>query len=261
MSLTLNSTEELLGYTVAKDLLAGQVILVTGAGSGLGREIARACAAHGATVILLGRTIKKLEMVYDSIVAAGHPEPAIYPMNLEGAAWNNYEELAATLQTEFGRLDGLVNNAVHFESLKPMAETTPPDWMKHLHINLNASLFMTQVCLGLLNASDNGSVIFMSDSAGAQAKPFWGPYAVAKAGLDCLSQLWAGELRNTGLRMNSLDPGPVKSKLHELAYPAAASNSFRQPQEVLPAILYLLGRDSEHVSGKRLVIEAPTQQV
>ena len=251
------TSNELLAYQPAEQLLADKVILVTGAGSGLGREIAKGCAASGATVILLGRTTKKLELVYDQIVAAGHPEPAIYPMNLEGAAWKDYEDLAATLEREFGKLDGLVHNAVFFDSLRPMNETTPPAWMKSLHINLNAPMFLTQVCLGLLQASDDGSVVFLSDDAGQQAKAFWGPYAVAKAGLDTLSQLWATELNNTGIRMNSLDPGPVKSQLHELAYPAAASDTYRDASAAVPACLYLLGSDSKDVMAQRLVIEAP----
>lgn len=251
------NSQQLLAYTPTSDLLKDKVILVTGAGSGLGRDIAKGCAAHGATVILLGRTTKKLEMVYDAIVAAGHPEPAIYPMNLEGASWSDYEELAATLAREFGRLDGLVHNAAHFDSLRPMAEITPPNWMKGLHTNLNAPMFLTQVCLGLLQAADQGSVLFLTDSAGKQAKAFWGPYAVAKAGLDALSKLWAAELQNTGLKINSLDPGPLKTQLHELAYPAAATDTYRPATAAVPACLYLLGSDSAGINGQRLVIEPP----
>lgn len=251
------NSQELLAYAPAADLLKDKVILVTGAGSGLGRDIAKGCAAHGATVVLLGRTTKKLEMVYDSIVSAGHPEPAIYPLNLEGASWADLEELAATLEREFGRLDGLVHNAAHFDSLRPMAETTPPAWMKSLQTNLNAPAFLTQVCLELMLKTENSSVLFLTDSAGKEGKAFWGPYAVSKAGLDTLCHLWAAELQNSNVRMNSLDPGPVKSQLHELAYPAAATNTYREATAAVPACLYLLGRDSIGLTGQRLAIEAP----
>ncbi len=254
-------SQELLAYQPAADLLQDKIILVTGAGSGLGREIAKGCAAHGATVVLLGRTTKKLEMVYDSIVKAGHPEPAIYPMNLEGASWADFETLAATLEREFGRLDGLVHNAVHFDSLRPMAEITPPAWMKSLQTNLNAPAFLTQVCLELMQKTKDSSVLFLTDSAGTDGKAFWGPYAVAKAGLDALSHLWASELQNANLRMNSLDPGPIKSQLHELAYPAAATDTYRDATAAVPACLYLLGSDSNGVTGQRLVIEAPRHQM
>lgn len=251
------TSKELLEYKPADNLLANKVILVTGAGSGLGRDIAKGCAASGATVVLLGRTTKKLELVYDQILADGHPEPAIYPMNLEGASWKDYEDLAATLEREFGRLDGLVHNAVFFDNLRPMNETSAPLWLKSLHVNLNAPMFMTQVCLPLLENTGESSVLFLTDSAGSEAKAFWGPYAVAKSGIDTLSHLWSRELANSAIRMNSLDPGPVKSQLHELAYPAAATNSYREASAVVPACLYLLGADSIGVTGQRLMIDPP----
>ena len=108
-------------YQPAADLLKDRVILVTGAGDGLGRAAARCLAAHGATLILLGRTIRKLEQVYDDIEKAGGPKPAIYPMNLEGAIPKDYLDLAQVLDSEFGRLDGLLHNAALLEGLTPIA--------------------------------------------------------------------------------------------------------------------------------------------
>ena len=235
--------EDLLNYSPAPDLLKDKVILVTGAGSGLGRAIAKACAAHGATVILLGRTVKKLELVYDQIVEAGHTEPAICPLNLEGAILKDYEDLTTAIQREFGHLDGLVHNAATFDSLKPLAEAKAPDWLKTMHVNLNAPFFLTQLCLPLLNAADSPCVLFVTDHVGEDAEAFWGPYGVAKAGLTSLARMWRKELKNTSIRVHHLDPGPVKTQLRELAYPAEATDVARAPEEVTPAFLYLLGPD------------------
>lgn len=225
--------------------LKERVILVTGAGSGLGREIAKACAAQGATVILLGRTVKKLELTYDQIVRAQQPEPIIYPMDLAGATLQNYEELATAIEAEFGRLDGLVHNAAQFDSLKPLTEIKPQDWLKTLHVNLNAPFFLTRVCLPLLTASNAPRVLFVTDHVGSDAEAYWGAYGVAKAGLSSLAAMWQKELKNSPLRIHYLDPGPVKTQLRELAFPAEATDVAKAPETVTAAFLQLLGPEGQ----------------
>ncbi|HHW76870.1 MAG TPA: SDR family NAD(P)-dependent oxidoreductase, partial [Xanthomonadaceae bacterium] len=140
-------------YQPVADLLKERVILVTGAGDGIGRAVARRLAVHGATVILLGRTIRKLEQIYDEIEQVGAPKPAIYPMNLEGASPKDYVDLARVLDTEFGRLDGLLHNAALFEGLTPLANYDIELWYRILQVNLNAPFLLTQALLGLLNRS------------------------------------------------------------------------------------------------------------
>ena len=109
------------GWQPAESSLKDRVILITGAGSGIGAALARGCAAQGATVVLLDKVVRALEQVYDTIAAAGDPQAAIYPMNLEGAAEKDYVDLAATIEKEFGRLDGLVHNAAMLGALVPLA--------------------------------------------------------------------------------------------------------------------------------------------
>lgn len=240
-------------YQPAADLLDNRVILVTGAGDGIGRAVARRLAAHGATAILLGRTIRKLEKIYDEIERAGAPKPAIYPMNLEGASPKDYADLARVLDTEFGRLDGLLHNAALFEGLTPLANYDIELWYRTLQVNLNAPFLLTQALLGLLNRSADASVVFTTDRASADGKAYWGAYAVAKGGTETLIKLLAGELEtNTPIRVNGIDPGPVRAGLTLRAYPGRNPEEWTDPEAILATYLYLLGPDSKGVTGQIL---------
>lgn len=238
-------------YIPAPGLLNGRVILVTGAGDGIGRAAARSFAAHGATVILLGRTIRKLEAVYDEIEQAGHPLPAIYPMNLEGAAPKDYEDLAGVLEKEFGRLDGLLHNAAFLGTLTPLAQYDVETWFKVMQVNLNAPFLLTRACMPLLKRSADASVVFTSDSVGRRGKAYWGAYGVSKFGIEGMMQILADELENTGsIRVNSIDPGPVRTLLRNRAYPAENPASLTAPDRIMGVYLYLMGPDSRGSSGR-----------
>jgi NAD(P)-dependent dehydrogenase (short-subunit alcohol dehydrogenase family) len=238
-------------YQPPPDLLKERVILVTGAGDGIGRTAARCLATHGATVILLGRTIRKLEQVYDAIEKVGAPKPAIYPMNLEGAAPKDYLDLAQVLETEFGRLDGLLHNAVLFEGLTPLANYDIERWYRILQVNLNAPFLLTQAVLGLLNRSPDASVVFTADPVSEDGAAYWGAYAVAKGGAQTLMKLLANELEaNTPIRVNSIDPGRVRTGLTPRAYPGRNPVEWADPEEILTSYLYLLGPDSRGVTGR-----------
>lgn len=239
-------------YQARTDLLKDRVILITGAGDGIGAAAARSCAAHGATVILLGRTTRKLEAVYDAIESAGHPQPAIYPMNLEGAAPKDYEDLAATIEKEFGRLDGLLHNASLLGTLTPLGQYDIAQWSKVMQVNLNAPFLMTRACLELLKKSDNASVIFTSSSVGRKGRAYWGAYAVSKAANENMMQIWADELEsNTHVRVNSINPGAVRTTMRTRAYPGEDPNTLPKPDEIVATYLYLLGPDSEGVTGQQ----------
>ncbi|MCP5424736.1 MAG: YciK family oxidoreductase [Gammaproteobacteria bacterium] len=237
-------------YHPSSDLLKDRVILVTGAGAGIGRAAARCFAAHGATLILLGRTIRKLEQVYDEIETAGGPQAAIYPMNLEGAAPKDYAELAQVLENEFGRLDGLLHNAAILEGLTPIVHYSLETWYRVLQVDLNAPFLLTQAVLGLLQRSPDASVVFSGDVVGDEGRAYWGAYAVAKGGLQTLMKLLANELKaNTSVRVNSIDPGKIRTQLRLQAYPAADPAEWADPETIMSAYLYLMGPDSRGVTG------------
>jgi len=237
------------------DYLRQRIILVTGAGSGIGAAVAVACARHGATVILLDKIVRNLEQVYDAIETAGGPQAAIYPMNLEGAAEKDYVDLGATLEKEFGRLDGLLHNAALLGALIPIANFETELWYKILQVNLNAPFLLTRVCLPLLTKSADASVLFNSDHAGRKGKAYWGAYAASKAATENFMQVLADELEaNTPVRVNSIDPGPVATPLRALAYPGEDPATLAAPQDVVRPFLYLLGPDSKGISGQQFQI-------
>ncbi len=239
-------------YSPPADLLADRIILITGAGDGIGRVAALTCAAHGATVILLGRTIGKLERVYDEIERAGHPQAAIYPLDLAGATAKDYADLAATLEREFSRLDGLLHNAALLGSLSPMAHQDVELWFQVMQVNLNAPFLLTRACLSLLMQAPDASIIFTGDQVGRSGRAYWGAYGVSKAGMEGMSQILAQELEaNTQVRVNSLDPGVVRTRLRTLAYPGENALANVLPEAVMPDYLYLLGPDSRAITGQQ----------
>jgi len=239
-------------WQARKDLLKERIILVTGAGNGIGAAVAKSYAQYGATVILLDKVIRNLEQVYDAIESAAGIQPAIYPMNLEGASEKDYLDLAATIEKEFGRLDGLLHNAAMLGALIPIAHFESELWYKILQVNLNAPFLMTRSCLKLLQQSNDASVLFSSDSAGRQGKAYWGAYGISKAASENFMQVLADEMEaNTSIRVNSLDPGPVATAFRSLAYPGENPERITRPEDVVAPYLYLMGPDSKGVSGKQ----------
>ena len=145
-------------YQAPADLLKDRIIMVTGAGSGIGRAAAKAYAAHGATVILVGRTVEKLEEIYDEIEAAGYPKPAIVPMNFEGAAVKEYEELAMTIEDNFGRLDGLLHNAGILGARSPVELYDPETWNRVMQVNATAPFLLSRAMIPLLRKYEDASI-------------------------------------------------------------------------------------------------------
>ncbi len=239
-------------YHPPKGLLNDKVILVTGAGDGIGAAVAQDLAKYGATVILLGRTQKKLEAVYDLIENAGYPQPAIYPLELQLATPKDYKILAATIHKEFGRLDGLLHNAAVLGTLTPIEHYDNRLWAHVLHVNLNAPFMMTKACLPLLKKARDASIIFTSANVGYKGQAYWGAYAVSKAATENLMEILSEELEvNTNIRVNSVDPGRVRTRMNALAYPGDDPANVPLPKDITAVYLYLLGPDSEGVTGER----------
>ncbi|MCK5663991.1 MAG: YciK family oxidoreductase [Thiotrichaceae bacterium] len=238
-------------YSAPGQLLKDRIILVTGAGDGIGKVAAKTFAQYGATVILLGKTIEKLEKVYDEIEKNNGPQPAIYPMNLEGATGKDFEDMQLTLDKEFGRLDGILHNAALLGTLMPIAQFDMAHWGKIMQINLNAPYMITRMCLPLLEKSQNASVVFTTDDAGIHGKAYWGAYGISKAAGDNMMQILADEMEiNTPVRFNSINPGKVATSMHSMAYPGVDPADLAKPADIMNAYLYLMGDDSKAVNGQ-----------
>lgn len=238
-------------YTPSSDLLRGRVLLVTGAGGGIGRAVALACARHGAQAILHDRSAKPLEKIYDEIVAAGAPHPAMLPLDLLQATPDACTALAETVQREFGRLDGLVHCAAELGALAPLELYEPVTWLRVLQVNLTAAWLVTRACLPLLRQSPDASVVFTSADVGRKARAYWGAYGVAAFGLEGMMRIFAEELAaHPALRVNSLDPGAVQTPLRAKAYPGEDPKTHPLPEDIAASYLYLLGLDSRGISGR-----------
>jgi NAD(P)-dependent dehydrogenase (short-subunit alcohol dehydrogenase family) len=243
-------------YRPAPDLLAGRTVLVTGAGDDLGRAAALACGRHGATVVLVGPDPKPLEHVYDALLAAGVPEPAALPFDLERSAPEQYAQLAALVTAELGRLDGLLHAALTPGTLTPLELYEPATWAEVLQVNLSARWLLTRALLPLLKQAPDASIVLTASDVGRRARAYWGAFGVAAFGNEALAQILADELAtNTGVRVNTLDPGPVRSELRSRFYPGEDARALPRPDDIMGAFLYLLGPDSRGVSGRALAAQ------
>ncbi len=239
-------------YNAPNDLLADKVILVTGASDGIGRTMALAFAKHGATVILHGRSIEKLEQVYDEIISAGNPQPAILPLDLQNAAQQQYTSLAETIQSELGRLDGILHNAAMIHELSPIEFTEANIWQEMMQVNINSVFLLTQACLPLLKQSPSASIITTSSGVGKKGRAFWGPYAVSKFAIEGFTQVLADELEGSSVRVNAINPGATRTKMRAKAFPAEDANELQSPQELANLYLYLMGDDSSEINGQSI---------
>jgi len=233
-------------YQAQQDFLQDKIILITGAGDGLGKAAAKAYAAHGATVVLLGRTTKKLEATYDDIINAGHPEPAIYPLNLEGATPKDYEDLESTLREQFGRLDGLLHSAAILGVTTPIQQHDIEVWYKVMQVNLNAPFVMTRALLPLLRDTPDAKIIFTNDD---KSHAYWGAYGISKDAITSFMKILADELNteNGSVQVNAINPGAVRTQMRVRAFPGENPDSLPVTDDVMPTYLYAMSNDCKDV--------------
>jgi NAD(P)-dependent dehydrogenase (short-subunit alcohol dehydrogenase family) len=244
-------------YVPAPRALTGRTILVTGAGDGIGKAVALGCAAAGATVILHGRKVRKLELLHDEIVATGGARPSLLPLDFEKAGPAEYEALVTAITDGFGRLDGLVHNAGMLGDRSPIEHHDVAKWMRTLHVNVNAPFLLTRYCLPLLKASPDASLVFTSSGVVRRPRAYWGAYLVSKWATEGLMHMLADELESSpNLRVNSVNPGKVRTNMRLQAYPGEDHLALPEAATIVPTYLYLLGPDSRGVTGQSLDCQA-----
>ncbi|MBW3696569.1 YciK family oxidoreductase [Vibrio sp. T187] len=237
-------------YSISPDALKDKVILVTGAGAGIGRQAALSFAERGATVILLGRNVKNLELIYDEIETAGYPQPAIIPLDLKGATKQNYLDMAETIEGQFGRLDGLLHNAGVLGTLSPFDQVEEDTFDDVMQINVKAQFLMTQALLPVLKKSEAGRVIFTSSTVGHSGRTFWGSYAISKFATEGMMQILADELSDTPIRVNAINPGATQTRMRAKAYPGEDANTLKTPLDIMPLYLHLMDPSMTETNGE-----------
>lgn len=236
-------------YQPHPELLKDRVILITGAGDGIGRAAAISYALHGATVVLHGRTLNKLEVIYDEIESLGAPQPAILPLQLSSASAHEYEQLVDTLGNQFGRLDGVLHNAGILGERTELAHYPTDVWDDVMAVNLRAPFILTQALLPLLEKSEHASVVFASSGVGREVRECWGAYSVSKIAIEAVNQLFAKENQLPNVRFNCINPGATRTAMRAKAYPDEDPKTLPTPESIMPAYLYLMGNDSLHLNG------------
>ena len=234
--------------------LKDKVILVTGANRGFGLAITMSLSKAGATVIMLGRDLGSLEYAYDAVVDAGYNEPILYPLDLEGATPENYQELQDNILDKFEKLDGLIHNAAILGAQMPIEQYDIKLWYSTLQINLSAPFMLTQFLIPLLLKSEDARILFLSSSVGRKAKAYWGAYSVSKFGIEGFAKTLSEELEKTNISVNTINPGKLRTEMRRTAYPAEDSSTVPMPQEKSAAIVYLLSSLSPKMNGEQLTI-------
>ena len=231
--------------------LNDKTILVTGASSGIGKQVAIACAKRNATVILSGRDDARLNSVYDTICGLGAPEPAIMQLDLETATEGELRNTAEVIKQNIGSLNGFVHCATHMTELKALHHHNLKDWERALRINVIAPSLMIQACESLLNESGSGSVILTSDNHSKNLGAYWGAYAVSKAALEAFARLQKNEWSNTSsIRINTVTPGPIDSPMRSRTHPGEDRASLPSIESIIPTFVYLLSDSSRHITGE-----------
>jgi len=234
--------------------LKNKVILVTGANRGFGLAITMSLSKAGATVIMLGRDLGSLEYAYDAVVDAGYNEPILYPLDLEGANPENYQELQDNILDKFEKLDGLIHNAAILGAQMPIEQYDIKLWYSTLQINLSAPFMLTQFLIPLLLKSEDARILFLSSSVGRKAKAYWGAYSVSKFGIEGFAKTLSEELEKTNISVNTINPGKLRTEMRRTAYPAEDSSTVPMPEEKSAAIVYLLSSLSPKMNGEQLTI-------
>ncbi|MEO8459626.1 MAG: SDR family NAD(P)-dependent oxidoreductase [Dokdonella sp.] len=238
--------------TRTADTLRERVVLVTGATGGVGRASALACARAGATVVLLGRNVRALEKLYDEIEALAAPKPAIYPMDLAGAAAKDYDDLAVAIERDCGRLHGVIHAASHFDTLQPLAQQTPEEWSRAQQVNVTAPFLLTRAVLPLLGERESAALVFVLDDPQRIGKSFWGGYGVSKHALAGLVAILHEETDNSSIRVHALLPGPMRTKFRRAAYFGEDTMMHPEPSVAGEAATYLLSDAAVALRGKTL---------
>ena len=237
-------------YQIKEKCLHGKTILVTGAGDGIGKAASIQYAKLGATVILLGRTVAKLEQVYDEIIAQNSPEPVIMPLDLKTATSEQYDEITDAIIEQFTKLDGVLLNASVLGDLTPFMQIKEPVFDEVMQVNVKAQFLLTQALIPALLLSESSSIVFTTSGVGNQGRAYWGTYSISKFATEGMMEVIADEYDNSTLRCNAINPGATRTSMRAQAYPAEDTAKLATTTDIMPAYVYLMSEDSKAITGQ-----------
>lgn len=250
------SHEAIRHFVPTEQCLEGKTILVTGAGDGIGRVAALTYARYGATVLLLGRTLSKLEAVYDEIESLGGKQPALLPMDLEKATYAEMQQLEGLIVKEMGQLDGVLHNAGLLGELTPLEMYDVDTFIKVMHVNATANFMLTQALLPLLKDAAHGSIVFTTSTVGTHPRAFWGAYALSKQAVEGMSDIFTQETKNTtNLRFNCINPGGTRSNMRAHAFPGEDPMTLKTPEDIMAGYVCLMSDASVDVRGQVVALQ------
>lgn len=251
----MNLTSSNMTSNTQSQILKQKIILITGASDGIGKQAALSFAQQGATPILLGKSVTKLEMVYDQIQAQSGIQPAIVPLDLQGATAKHYRDMATTIEQEFGQLDGLLHNASILGQLCPFSEIKEDEFDQVMQVNLKSQFLMTQALIPVLKLAPQASIVFTTSTVGSQGRAFWGTYSMSKFATEGMMQILAEEYCNSSLRFNCINPGGTRTNMRAKAFPAENANKLKSPADIMQPYVYLMSDESVKEQGKTLIAQ------
>lgn len=240
-----------LQYVAPNDALRNKIALITGAGDGIGKQAAISYAKSGAQVILLGKTVSKLEATYDEIINAGSPEPIIVPIDFNGATQQHYTDMVASIEGQFKKVDIVLFNASILGNLCPFEQISEKEYNAVMQVNVNSQFLMTQALIPLLKKQEKATVIYTTSTVGHVGRSFWGSYSISKFATEGMMQVLADEFKNTNIRFNCINPGGTRTQMRAKAFPGEKQDSLKTPLDIMPTYLYLASDDSEGINGER----------
>tara|TARA_Y100001960_G_scaffold212244_1_gene221672 strand:- start:2093 stop:2842 length:750 start_codon:yes stop_codon:yes gene_type:complete len=248
--------KEAINYQAPKNLLKDKTILISGGSSGIGRQAGLSFASFGAEVILLGRNKSNLEETYNLFEKKRLKKPLLQVINLETANEKDYIKISEEIINEFGRLDGLLNNAGILGTKTSIQNYNFDEWRRVSKINFESALLLTKSLLPALQIPTSSSIIFTSSGVGKKGRAYWGAYAISKFATEGLVQILSEEMDKTsGIRVNAINPGPVRTKMRSQAYPAEDPKTLKSPEEIMNAYLFLMGKDSLALNGNSIEVQ------
>ena len=239
--------------TFKSNILKDKTIVISGAGSGIGRQAAKSFSEHGANLILLSKNIKKLETLYDEIIDEKKNDVIIQPLNFEIAEENDFEKIISAIKDKYPSIDGLLNNAGVLGEKKPLEQYNYATWKNVIKVNVDASFLLTKSLLPLLKKSNSSSIIFTSSGVGRKGRAYWGAYSISKFATEAMMQIFSEELQNTSsLRVNCINPGAVRTDMRESAYPAENPETNPSADKIMKPYLYLMSDVSKEINGQSI---------